>query len=241
MHCPQEANPPGPLPHTNGAAGYVEAAEAAEDEGRGKLTLNLKLRTAAREHALAASLIKWWAGGGPRSHTDPVTQSTAKTRIKDAGYCPEEFGLPVAENGLARWFTQGSPLPARAIRLLPASWTSGWRATATGRTSSTPRSRSPGSLSTAVPQHRTTRKRMATSTCRPSGHALASTRPKFGSGSRTSAAPPDSGTTRCAPSSGRRRWLRSIRTGTRQCWGGRWTGSGTTPASPNSAGSSNSA
>ncbi|THA45151.1 hypothetical protein E6R62_35920 [Streptomyces sp. A1136] len=47
--------------------------------------------------------------------------------------------------------------------------------------------------------------------------------------------PADSARTRYAPSGRRRRWPRSMRTGTPRCGGGRWTGSGTTPTSPSSS------
>jgi alpha-tubulin suppressor-like RCC1 family protein/uncharacterized protein YkwD len=72
------------------------------------LTLNLKLRTAARQHANAARAIKWWPiTGGPTIHTNPVTGSTPKDRIRDAGYCPGEEAHPPNENGYTAWYRGG--------------------------------------------------------------------------------------------------------------------------------------
>ena len=64
------------------------------------LTLNLKLRAAARLHAQDARTIKWWAGGGSNVHTNPVTGSTPESRIREAAYCPEELAPqpPTNEN-----------------------------------------------------------------------------------------------------------------------------------------------
>ncbi|HEX2431825.1 MAG TPA: CAP domain-containing protein, partial [Aestuariivirgaceae bacterium] len=58
--------------------------------GSPPLTLNLRLRAAARQHANDARTIKWWAGGGSKIHVNPITGSKPADRIKDAGYCPEE-------------------------------------------------------------------------------------------------------------------------------------------------------
>ncbi|MEU8470594.1 CAP domain-containing protein [Streptomyces sp. NPDC029006] len=119
MPCPDVGTPASTLPHTNGDTGYVEAVEAAilcrvnevrQENGVGPLTLNLKLRNAARDQALAASMIKWWDGGGSKIHTNPVTGSTPTSRIKDAGYCPAEASPRVTENGRDSWFSPGSPV-----------------------------------------------------------------------------------------------------------------------------------
>ncbi|GGP44685.1 hypothetical protein GCM10010214_16960 [Streptomyces abikoensis] len=119
MPCPDVNTPPSTLPHTNGNTGYVEVVEAAilcrvnevrQKNGIAPLTLNLELRNAARDQALAASLIKWWDGGGPKIHTNPHTGSTPQSRIKDSGYCPAQAGPPTAENGRDSWFTPGSPV-----------------------------------------------------------------------------------------------------------------------------------
>ncbi|MGC5236843.1 CAP domain-containing protein [Streptomyces albogriseolus] len=71
--------------------------------GRGELTLNSSLRTAARQHAHAAATIRWWKGGGPKIHVNPETNSTYSTRIKAAGYCPDESDPPMNENGRGPW------------------------------------------------------------------------------------------------------------------------------------------
>jgi uncharacterized protein YkwD len=71
------------------------------------LTLNLKLQTAARQHARDAATIKWWPeGGGSVIHTNPTTGSTPQSRIKDAGYCPGEATPPVSENGYDNWYKE---------------------------------------------------------------------------------------------------------------------------------------
>jgi alpha-tubulin suppressor-like RCC1 family protein/uncharacterized protein YkwD len=77
--------------------------------GAGPLTLNLRLRAAARQHANDARTIRWWAGGGPQIHVNPITGSTPEDRIRDAGYCPEGGkASPPNENGYAAWY-QGGP------------------------------------------------------------------------------------------------------------------------------------
>ena len=71
------------------------------------LSLNLKLRTAARQHATDAKTIKWWAGGGSQIHTNPVTGSTPKERIRAAGYCPAHDAPPTNENGYHAYYQGG--------------------------------------------------------------------------------------------------------------------------------------
>src|SRR5215217_3681816 len=73
------------------------------------LTVNVKLRAAARLHAQDAKSLKWWAGGGSKVHTNPVTGSTPESRIKDAGYCPGEVApLPATnENCYSSWYKGG--------------------------------------------------------------------------------------------------------------------------------------
>jgi alpha-tubulin suppressor-like RCC1 family protein/uncharacterized protein YkwD len=71
------------------------------------LTLNLKLRTAARQHANDARTLRWWAGGGPKIHVNPVTGSTPQDRIKAAEYCPGEETPPMNENGYDAYYKGG--------------------------------------------------------------------------------------------------------------------------------------
>jgi alpha-tubulin suppressor-like RCC1 family protein/uncharacterized protein YkwD len=86
--------------------------EQRAENGVPPLSLNLKLRAAARLHAKDAATIKWWAGGGPKIHINPVTGSTPEDRITDAGYCPDEktppVPVPVNENGYYAIYTGGS-------------------------------------------------------------------------------------------------------------------------------------
>jgi len=86
------------------------------------LTPNQKLRAAARLQAEDAKRIKWWAGGGPNIHTNPETQSTPQSRIRDAGYCPGEVAPlpPTSENGYDTWYNggvqyQGGTAPRAAV------------------------------------------------------------------------------------------------------------------------------
>jgi alpha-tubulin suppressor-like RCC1 family protein/uncharacterized protein YkwD len=72
------------------------------------LSLNIRLRTAARQHANDAKTLKWWAGGGSKIHVNPITGSTPQDRIKNSGYCPEEPDVPMNENGYTAWY-QGGP------------------------------------------------------------------------------------------------------------------------------------
>lgn len=82
--------------------------ERRADKGAPPLTLNLALRTAAREHATAAAAIKWWDGGGSVIHTNPVTGKNEQERITEAGYCPlNPDGVPRNENGYTSWYTGG--------------------------------------------------------------------------------------------------------------------------------------
>jgi alpha-tubulin suppressor-like RCC1 family protein/uncharacterized protein YkwD len=75
--------------------------------GAPELTLNTKLRTAARKHAQAAAALKWWAGGGPAVHVNPQTGSTPQSRIRDEGYCPVNPAAPVNENAYDAYYTGG--------------------------------------------------------------------------------------------------------------------------------------
>ncbi|MEU0494587.1 CAP domain-containing protein [Mycobacterium sp. NPDC006124] len=83
--------------------------EARAAEGVGPLTLNAKLRKAAREHAMAAATIKWWPDSGDSGHiphVNPVTGKDEQVRIKEAGYCPADpDGVPRNENAYSAWFT----------------------------------------------------------------------------------------------------------------------------------------
>ena len=89
--------------------------------GAPPLTLNLKLRTAARQHANAAKTLKWWPiTGGSTIHTNPVTGSTPKDRIESAGYCPGKEAHPPNENGYAAYYRggiewQGGTAPQAAL------------------------------------------------------------------------------------------------------------------------------
>ena len=86
--------------------------EARANEGVGPLTLNAKLRTAAREHAMAAATIKWWPSSGDSGHVphvNPLTGKDEQVRIKEAGYCPSNpDGVPRNENAYSAAFT-GNP------------------------------------------------------------------------------------------------------------------------------------
>jgi alpha-tubulin suppressor-like RCC1 family protein/uncharacterized protein YkwD len=66
--------------------------------GAPALTLNTKLRDAARLHAAAAKTIQWWAGGGSQVHINPETGSTPQSRIRAADYCPGEIDPPPQTN-----------------------------------------------------------------------------------------------------------------------------------------------
>jgi len=80
--------------------------EERANAGVGPLTLNLTLRDVAREHATAASAIKWWDPGGPIVHTNPQTHKNEQDRIREAGYCPiDPQDVPRNENAYASWYT----------------------------------------------------------------------------------------------------------------------------------------
>jgi uncharacterized protein YkwD len=86
------------------------------------LNLNLKLQAAARLHAQDANVIRWWAGGGSKVHTNPVTGSTPKSRIREAGYCLGEVEPPTNENCYFGFFRggvefQGSTTPRAAVTI----------------------------------------------------------------------------------------------------------------------------
>jgi alpha-tubulin suppressor-like RCC1 family protein/uncharacterized protein YkwD len=110
MPCVNANTPAGLLLQTTAEAAVLclinEQRAAA---GVSPLTLNLRLRAAARQHANDARTIKWWAGGGPKVHTNPVTLSTPQDRIRDAGYCRGgEEAVPPNENCYSSWY-QGGP------------------------------------------------------------------------------------------------------------------------------------
>jgi alpha-tubulin suppressor-like RCC1 family protein/uncharacterized protein YkwD len=96
------------------------------------LTLNLKLRAAARQHANDAGTIRWWAGGGPKIHTNPVTGSTPQDRIRDAGYCPREEMHPPNENGYSTWY-QGHDIQFQ-LRTTPQAAVTWWMGSPDHRT-----------------------------------------------------------------------------------------------------------
>src|SRR5215208_1384162 len=75
------------------------------------LTLNLRLRDAARLHAAAAKTIQWWAGGGSKVHINPETGSTPQSRIRAADYCPSEIEPPpqTNENCYDGWYSGNAP------------------------------------------------------------------------------------------------------------------------------------
>src|SRR5215212_3435955 len=75
------------------------------------LSLNLKLRNAARQHATDAKAIQWWAGGGSKVHTNPETGSTPESRIRDASYCTGEdpYLTPPNENCYDGWYSGNAP------------------------------------------------------------------------------------------------------------------------------------
>jgi alpha-tubulin suppressor-like RCC1 family protein/uncharacterized protein YkwD len=83
--------------------------EARASENVPPLSLNAKLRTAAREHAMAAATIKWWPSSGDSGHVphvNPVTGKDEQERIKEAGYCTiNPDGVPRNENAYAAYFT----------------------------------------------------------------------------------------------------------------------------------------
>ncbi|PWK61754.1 alpha-tubulin suppressor-like RCC1 family protein [Aminobacter sp. AP02] len=109
MPC-ANANTPARLLTQNAAEASVLCLINEERAANGSppLTLNLRLRAAARQHANDARTLKWWAGNGPKVHVNPVTGSKPQDRIKDAGYCPEEPNCPMNENAYAAWY-QGGP------------------------------------------------------------------------------------------------------------------------------------
>lgn len=86
--------------------------EARASKGVAPLTLNAKLRSAARDHAMAAATLKWWPQSGqiPSPHVNPATGKSEQERIRDVGYCPSNPGAPKNENCFTGWFT-GTPNP----------------------------------------------------------------------------------------------------------------------------------
>jgi alpha-tubulin suppressor-like RCC1 family protein/uncharacterized protein YkwD len=90
--------------------------------GVGPLSLNLRLRAAARLHAEAAKRIKWWTGGGSQVHTNPETGSTPQSRIRDAGYCPEEPETPTNENCYDAYYQGGIRNQGRTSPLAAVTW-----------------------------------------------------------------------------------------------------------------------
>ncbi|MCE3555738.1 CAP domain-containing protein [Pseudonocardia sp. RS11V-5] len=90
--------------------------------GRAPLTLNARLRVAARRQAHDAVLIKWWDGGGTHIHTNPITGSTPKSRIADTGYCGGN-PVPTNENGYDAYYT-GPPNPNTSAKAAVGWWIS---------------------------------------------------------------------------------------------------------------------
>ena len=86
------------------------------------LTLNTKLRNAARQQAQAAATLKWWAGGGPMVHVNPQTGSTPQSRIRDAGYCPVEQDAPSNENAYDAFYQGGAAFQAATSPQAAVDW-----------------------------------------------------------------------------------------------------------------------
>ena len=109
------------------AAVFCLINERRVDAGVAPLTLNATLRKVAREHGTAAAAIKWWDGGGPKIHTNPVTGKNEQVRIQEAGYCPvDPAGVPRNENGYDHWYTgdisyAGGTTPQAAVDAWMAS------------------------------------------------------------------------------------------------------------------------
>ncbi|MFN8677291.1 MAG: CAP domain-containing protein [Thermomicrobiales bacterium] len=91
--------------------------EARADAGVPALTLNPLLRAAARQHAADARTLKWWDGGGPKVHINPVTGSTPQDRIRDAGYCGNAEEPVCNENAFDAWWigAAGGTEPQAAV------------------------------------------------------------------------------------------------------------------------------
>ncbi len=96
--------------------------EERANAGVHALTLNRKLRTAARQQAEAAATLKWWAGGGPAVHVNPVTGSTPKSRIHDAGYCPIDPNAPTNENAYDAYYQGGLAFQANTSPRAAVKW-----------------------------------------------------------------------------------------------------------------------
>ena len=123
MPC-ANANTPSRLLTQNAAEAAVLCLinEERAANGAPPLTLNLRLRAAARQQANDARTLKWWAGGGSSIHVNPVTGSKPPDRIKDAGYCPEEPNCPMNENGYAAWYQGGPEFEGGTTPQAAVSW-----------------------------------------------------------------------------------------------------------------------
>lgn len=99
MSC-ANANTPARLLSQNAAEAAVLCLinEQRVAMGVPPLTLNLRLRAAARQHANDARALKWWGPRGREIHINPVTGSSPSDRIKGAGYCPAEPDCAMGEN-----------------------------------------------------------------------------------------------------------------------------------------------
>jgi alpha-tubulin suppressor-like RCC1 family protein/uncharacterized protein YkwD len=121
MHCPNANTPSSQLSQEAAEAAVLCLAnEERATRGVPPLSLNRRLRTAARRHAADASAIRWWAGGGEQIHTNPITLSTPADRIRGEGYCLGEAQPPTNENGYSAWYQggiefQGDTTPQRAV------------------------------------------------------------------------------------------------------------------------------
>jgi alpha-tubulin suppressor-like RCC1 family protein/uncharacterized protein YkwD len=124
MPCPNEDLPASRLTQEDAEVAVlclINEQRAANVPPSPPLTLNIKLRDAARRHANAAKSIKWWDGGGEKIHTNPVDLSTPEIRIREAGYCPAGAErIPPKENGYTAWYRgdmtfQGGTTPQAAV------------------------------------------------------------------------------------------------------------------------------
>lgn len=105
MACDNADTPAAELSQSDAEAAVlclVNAERAAN--GVPPLSLNARLRIAAQRQAHDAVLVKWWDGGGPHIHTNPITGSTPASRIAAAGYCGGR-PVPANENGYDAYYT----------------------------------------------------------------------------------------------------------------------------------------
>ncbi|MCT9011390.1 RCC1 domain-containing protein [Streptomyces rhizosphaerihabitans] len=113
MACPGQDTPAKNQSQTDAEAAVVclvnqQRALAQQSDGiyRPRLTLNPKLRDAARGHAEAAAKIQWWpAKGGEVDHVNPETGTHPADRIRAAGYCPGNDQPTVGEVAYDAYYT----------------------------------------------------------------------------------------------------------------------------------------